>query len=324
LIVNESLRPSFNLALEEYVLTDMDIDAIILWRNSKAVIVGNNQNTAEEIDSDYVKANGIAVLRRLSGGGAVFHDPGNVNFTFIHKLGAGDFNNYRKFTDPIIGYLDELGVKAALQGRNDLAIDGLKFCGNAQAVRKGRIMHHGCILYDADFGHLARALKPRESKMESKGIKSVRKRVTNIASHMVSPMPAEDFFNGLANYFMRQAPGIEPYKLLQSDIAAAEKISREKYKTWEWNFGNSPRYNMEYELRYAFGTVGAKVFVERGVINDIHIFGDFFGMLDKSWLESAVIGVRHDKDTVKNALEGLNIGDYISGMTVEQFAELIC
>ncbi|MDR1509088.1 MAG: lipoate--protein ligase [Synergistaceae bacterium] len=324
LIINESLRPPFNLALEEYVLTDMDIDAIILWRNSKAVIVGGNQNTAGEIDADYVKANGIAVVRRLSGGGAVFHDPGNVNFTFIHKLGGGDFSNYEKFTDPIVGYLAELGVYAELQGRNDLVIDGLKFCGNAQAVRKDRIMHHGCILYSADFGHMARALKPREAKMESKGIKSVRKRVTNIADHMASPMPVEDFFSGLANYFMLHAPGIKPYELLQSDIAAAEKISREKYETWEWNFGHSPRYNIEYERRYAFGTVGAKVFAEQGVISGIHIFGDFFGMLDKSGLESAVIGTRHDRDAVKNALEGLNIGDYILGMTSEQFAELIC
>jgi lipoate-protein ligase A len=324
LIVNESLRPHFNLALEEYVLTGTDIDAIILWRNSRAVIVGSNQNTAAEIDADYARANDIAVARRLSGGGAVFHDPGNVNFTFIHKLGDGDFSNYRKFTDPIVGYLAELGVKAELQGRNDLVIEGLKFCGNAQAVRKERIMHHGCILYSADFGHLERALKPRESKMESKGIKSVRKRVTNIADHMASPIPVEDFLGGLANYFLKHSPGVKPYTLSASDIAAAEKISREKYGTWEWNFGHSPSCGIEREHRYAFGAVGAKVLADHGVINEIHIFGDFFGMLDKSGLESALIGVRHDKGAVKSALEGLNIGGYINGMTADQFADLIC
>jgi lipoate-protein ligase A len=263
-------------------------------------------------------------VRRISGGGAVFHDPGNVNFTFIHKLSGGDFSNYGKFTEPIVGYLAELGVKAELQGRNDLVIDGLKFCGNAQAIRKERIMHHGCILYSADFGHLERALKPRDSKIESKGIKSVRKRVTNIADHMASPMPVEDFYNGLANYFTKQVPGIKPYKLLARDIAAAEKISREKYETWEWNYGNSPRYNAEYERRYDFGTVGAKIFAERGIVNEIRIFGDFFGILEKSGLESAIIGVRHDRDAVKNALEGTNIDAYINGMTAEQFADLIC
>jgi lipoate-protein ligase A len=324
LIANESLRPHFNLALEEYILTGTDINAIILWRNSEAVIVGSNQNTVSEIDADYVRTNGIAVVRRLSGGGAVFHDPGNVNFTFIHKLRGGDFSNYRKFTEPIVGYLAELGVKAELQGRNDLVIDGLKFCGNAQVVRKERIMHHGCILYSADFGHLERALRPRESKMESKGIKSVRKRVTNIADHMASPIPAKDFYNGLASYFSKHLAGVKPYKLSAGDIASAEKISREKYETWEWNFGHSPRCNIEYERRYDFGAVGAKVFVDRGVIIEIHIFGDFFGMLDKSRLESAIVGVRHNKEAVKSALEGLNINDYILGMTAARFADLIC
>jgi lipoate-protein ligase A len=324
LILNESMRPHYNLALEEYFLTRMDMNVIILWRNSASVIIGGNQNAAGEIDSDYVRANGIPVVRRLSGGGAVFHDPGNVNFTFIRKLNSGDFNNYEKFTEPIIGYLAELGVRARLHGRNDLVIDGLKFCGNAQAVRKERIMHHGCILYNADFGRLERALRPRAVKMESKGIKSVRKRVTNIARHMDNPIPVEDFFKGLANYFIKHAPGIEQYELLPGDTAAAEELSREKYETWEWNFGNSPRYNMENERRYSFGVVGVKVFVEGGVIKDIRFFGDFFGIFDKSGLESAIIGVNHDKEAVSNALAGLDIDGYISGMTSEQIASLIC
>jgi lipoate-protein ligase A len=324
LVINSDLRPEFNLALEEYALTEMGMDMIILWRNSAAVIVGRNQNAVEEIDALYVKENGISVVRRQSGGGAVFHDLGNVNFTVIGKLEGDDFNNYRKFTAPIIGYLAELGVKAEFQGRNDLVIDGMKFCGNAQAVKNGRIMHHGCILYSADTSRLAGALRPRPGKIESKGVKSVRKRVTNIADHLPSPIPVEDFLSGLADYFMKRVSGILPYELTEGDIAAAEKLMREKYATWEWNFGRSPAYNMEREERYDFGTVSAKLFVERGSIQEIHIFGDFFGLLDKTELEKALTGVRHERESIKAALECVDPGAYISGITASQLAELIC
>jgi lipoate-protein ligase A len=323
LIINRGLQPAFNLALEEHALTAMDADVIILWRNSAAVIIGSNQNALEEIDADYVATNGITVVRRQSGGGAVFHDLGNVNFTVIHGLGGDDFNNYRKFTEPIIGYLEELGVKAEFEGRNDLAIDGMKFCGNAQAVKRNRIMHHGCILYSADFGHLARALRPSRAKIESKGIKSVRKRVTNVADHLPSPAPVEGFFDGLADYFARRVPGVVPYALTDGDIAATERLAREKYSTWEWNFGRSPAYNMERECRTASGTVSVKLLVERGVIKEINIFGDFFGLLDRSGIESALAGTRHESGAIRRALGGVDVGSYISGMTASELAEII-
>jgi lipoate-protein ligase A len=324
LIINGDLRPAFNLALEEYALLEMGMDVIILWRNSAAVIIGNNQNAMEEIDLGYVKENGISVVRRQSGGGAVFHDLGNVNFTVINRLGDDDFSNYRKFTEPIIGYLAELGVKAELEGRNDLVINGMKFCGNAQAVKNGSIMHHGCILYSADFGRLAGALRPRAAKIESKGVKSVRKRVTNIADHMPSPMPVEDFLRGLADYFTRRTPGVKPYELTCRDIAATERLALGKYSTWEWNFGKSPAYNMERERRYGFGIVNAKLFVERGMIGDVHIYGDFFGVLDKSGLESVIRGLKHDRDAVRKELERIDLNSYISGMTADELSDLVC
>jgi lipoate-protein ligase A len=324
LIVNEDLRPQFNLALEEYALTEMSMDVTMLWRNSAAVIIGSNQNAVEEIDLDYVRDNDIAVIRRQSGGGAVFHDLGNVNFTVIHKLGDDDFNNYRKFTEPIIEYLAELGVKAELQGRNDLVIDGMKFCGNAQAVKRGRIMHHGCILYSADFSRLAGALRPREAKIVSKGVKSVRKRVTNIADHMKTPMPVEDFLKGLAGYFMKRAERITSYSLTADDLYSAERLSRNKYSTWEWNFGRSPAYNMEKERRYDFGTVEAKLWVENGVVCSINIYGDFFGILDKSGLERLTIGARHEREALREALKGADVDSYIHGMTEDMWLDLIC
>ena len=324
LIINKTTDPHFNLALEEYALTKMNRDMIILWRNAKAVIVGKNQNTIEEVDMGFLTANSIPVIRRQSGGGAVFHDMGNINFTFIHSKGEDDFDNYAKFTAPIIAYLDTLGVRAELEGRNDLVIEGRKFCGNAQAARGGRIMHHGCILYSADFTDLAGALKPREIKIESKGVKSVRKRVTNIADHMTDPMTAEDFFLGLADYFMKNTAGIERYELSSEDIAQTQKLADEKYRTWEWNYGSSPACNIRNSQKYSFGIVEVMMTVEKGIIKDINIFGDFFGEQDKSGLEDIIRGTKHDKEAIEKAASHIQPYSFISGMTTDMLSELIC
>ncbi|MDR3332915.1 MAG: lipoate--protein ligase [Synergistaceae bacterium] len=324
LVVNKSDRPFFNLALEEYALTRLGLDVIILWRNARAVIIGCNQNAVEEVDAEFTRANGIPIVRRQSGGGAVFHDLGNVNFTVIHEMRGDDFNNYAKFTSPIIDYLATLGVRAELQGRNDLLIDGMKFCGNAQAVKKGRIMHHGCILYSADFTDLARALKPRSIKIESKSVKSVRKRVTNIADHMKNPIPVEDFFAGLALYFMENSEDITPYELTDFDIAETERLTEEKYSTWEWNFGKSPDYNVSNVRRYGYGIVETRLMVEEGMIKDAGIYGDFFGMTDKSELERRLLGLRHEREAITASLEGFDVGACISGMTTEELLDLLC
>ncbi|MDR1917084.1 MAG: lipoate--protein ligase [Synergistaceae bacterium] len=322
LIINTNTSPQFNLALEEYVLTGMEIETIILWRNSKAVIIGNNQNAASEIDMDYVSEHNIPVIRRQSGGGAVFHDLGNVNFTIIQTVKRGDFSNYTLFTSPIIQFLATLGVRASLKGRNDLVIDDMKFCGNAQAMKKGRIMHHGCILYSADFSDLGNALKPRDIKIESHGVKSVRSRVTNIAHHMENPIPVEEFFALMADFFMA-LDGIEPYELNDLDIEATERLAREKYSSWEWNFGKSGAYNMERSARYSYGIVDVRLSVEFGVMRDLHIYGDFFGILDKSELEGLMRNIRHERGSIREALRQTDIDMYISGMTVDEWVELI-
>ncbi|MDR1471025.1 MAG: lipoate--protein ligase [Synergistaceae bacterium] len=321
LIINNNTSPQFNLALEEHVLTGMDIETIILWRNSKSVIIGLNQNAESEIDAEYVSSRGIPVVRRQSGGGAVFHDLGNVNFTVIQAAKHGDFSNYELFTSPVIRFLATLGVSASLKGRNDLVINGMKFCGNAQAVRRGRIMHHGCILYSADFSDLSRALKPRDIKIESHGVKSVRSRVTNIADHMPSPMPVGEFFSRMADFFI--SSGIEPYELAPADIEAAERLAGEKYSSWDWNFGKSPAYNVRRVARYPYGIVEARLSVERGTIRDARIYGDFFGVLDKSGLEELMRGLRHERAAIKSALGGVDVGSYISGMTADEWIDLV-
>lgn len=322
LIINKRTDPYFNLALEEYMLTCTSLDAIMLWRNERSVIIGCNQNAVEELDVDFVRRGGVIVVRRQSGGGAVFHDLGNINFTVIHALGDDDFSNYSKFTAPICDFLRTLGIDAKLEGRNDLTISGLKFSGNAQAVKKGRIMHHGTILYNADFGELGQALKPRDVKIASKGVKSVRARVTNVASHLENPPSAEDFFEKLADYFLKSVDDIEPYELTSEDIAETERLAKEKYSSWEWSYGRSPVYTFENSARFPFGLVDLRLKVERGVIRQADIFGDFFGIRDICGLTALLDGLRHDRAEVAGAMREVPLGDYISGMTTEDFITL--
>ena len=321
LIINPFTDPAFNLALEEYLLTKKQQALIMLWRNSGSVIIGRNQNTLAEINLDFVRAHHIPVVRRLSGGGAVFHDCGNINFTLIHPIEAGDFSNYDKFTKPIRDFLQSLGVPAVLQGRNDLTVDGKKISGNAQAAKGGLILHHGTLLFAADVSRLAGALRPQAAKIESKGIRSVRARVANISDYLPASMSADVFLERLAAYFRAQNPDLTDYTLEQSDIAAAEQLVREKYGTWEWNFGSSPRYQYQKSTRFSFGTVALGLQVTDGIITQADIQGDFFGMLDKSALEERLRGAAHRRDAIA-ALLPHNLGDYIAQITVEEFLSL--
>ena len=324
LIRNPSTDPAFNLALEEYMLTRMEEEIACLWRNDNSVIIGRNQNAIQEMDLDYIRDNGITVIRRLTGGGAVFHDLGNINFTFIQNHSAQSFNNYSRFTAPICGYLRTLGVDAQLSGRNDLLVDGMKVSGNAQTIRGGRIMHHGTLLFSLNMSKLVGALRPRAIKIESKGIQSVRSRVTNISSHLAAPMTVEQFLQGLENYLLDTIPGLTARELTGEERAQVEKLVAEKYGTWDWNFGRSPQYQFQRTARYPFGIVDLFLTVKDGVITQLAIYGDFFGMEDKNLLEEHLLGVRHDRQAVLERLEALPAGKVIHGMTNEEFADLLC
>ncbi len=316
--------PAYNLAMEEVMLCGGSTeDVAMLWRNSPAVIIGRNQNAIAEIDLDFVKANGVAVIRRMTGGGAVFHDLGNINFTFIEKCDDAAFNNYDRFTLPVRDYLRSIGAECELSGRNDLTLDGMKISGNAQTVKNGRILHHGTLLFDADLSWLSGALRVRDIKVESRGIKSHRSRVTNIGAHLANRLSPVGFLDGMLDYFEKNMPDAYRMDVTPDEDAAAKKLVAEKYGRWEWNFGESPRFDMHNAVKYDFGVVEASVSVEDGIIAAIRINGDFFGKKEVAELEEALLGARHERESVKNALEGLNLGEYISGMTADELAALI-
>ena len=318
-----SRDPYFNLALEEYVFERMDKSKsyFLLWQNDNTIVVGKYQNTAEEIDQAYVDAHHIRVARRLSGGGAVYHDRGNLNFTFIVDRADAPGLNFKIFVRPVVEALARFGVHAEFTGRNDLTIDGMKFSGNAQYARRGRLLHHGCIMLDSNLTSVADALRVKEAKFASKAVKSVRSRVTTINAHAPAPISMEDFKGALKECAMASGE-LEPCTLTEEDLAAIRKLRDEKYATWAWNYGFSPAYDMRREMKFPAGLVTAHLSAEHGKIKAVRFYGDFFGNGELGELERAMAGLPLDGHLTE-ALEALRVGDYMSGITAEELSRLL-
>ena len=316
LINNTNTNAYFNLAMEEYFLKNTNEDIFLLWQNENSIIVGKNQNTLSEINYDYVKENNIKVVRRLSGGGAVFHDLGNINFTFI-SCNDNSFSDFKKFTMPIVEALKELNVHAEFSGRNDLLIDGQKFSGNAQYNYKNKVMHHGTLLFSSEINDLSNALKVKPSKFQGKSVKSVKSRVTNISSHLDKEMTVLEFKDYLMDFINKRDDNSHFYELNDKDIESINKLVEEKYSTWEWNFGYSPKYSLNNELKYPGGNVEFSLDVHDGLIKDIKFFGDFFGKEDISFIENKLRNVKHNEYSIKSALEDVDINNYFLNCNID-------
>ena len=315
-----SFDSAYNLAFEEYAFERLDPreSYLMLWQNENTIVVGRHQNTAAEINADYVRTHGVKVVRRLSGGGAVYHDLGNLNFTFIMDQ-EGAKLDFELFTRPVLRALAQLGVQAELSGRNDLTIAGRKFSGNAQYARRGRVMHHGTLMFDSRLDTLTQALRPSDSKLEGKAVQSVRSRVTNIREHTDSTM--EDFRAALLTALFPKGLAAQP--LSESALAEIDALRREKYDTWDWTYGQSPPYTQRREARFPFGSVELLLDVRGGYIHTAKFYGDFFGETDITALEQALTGVRPAPEAVADAVRALDVGRFISGMTVEHLLQLL-
>ena len=308
----------FNLAAEEYMLRYFSDNCFMLWRNEPSVIVGRHQNTLAEINVDFVKQNHIKVVRRLSGGGAVFHDLGNLNFTFIENAKNDRFIDFQKYTQPIITVLQSLDVDARFEGRNDLVIDGKKFSGNAEHVFRGRVLHHGTLLFASELTDLSGALNANPAKFTDKAIKSVRSRVTNISSHLKQPLELEEFRDMVLRYMMDNYPDCKPYSYTNTDITAINKLRDEKYVTWDWNFGQSPGYNMVNSLLTGGGHLEIHLDVQNGIIRCARILGDFFNIGDIAELELLLTGTPHKETSLRQKLKQINLSDYLVNITEDE------
>lgn len=320
-----STDPYYNLALEEYVfnLLPRTNEYFILWQNDNSIIVGKHQNTIEEINLPYVQEKQIRVARRLSGGGAVYHDLGNLNYTFIMDAAANAQLDLSSFCIPVIQALSRLEIEAKLSGRNDITIDGKKFSGSAQYLRTNRVMHHGTLMFDSNLAVLAQALNVSPDKIESKGIKSVRSRVTNIREHLKKDMMTQEFKEVIRRY-ITQANQMLPYDFTQEDRASIEKIRQQRYATWDWNFGISPAYSIRKERRVeGCGKIQVFMDIEKGAISAFTTRGDYFAAGDAAELEQAVLGCRVNEPALKTVLSGLNIDSYFKNLTAEELIQII-
>lgn len=321
---------SVNIALETYLVENRLVDEPILlfYINEPSIIIGRNQNTIEEVNQAYVEEKGITVVRRMSGGGAVYHDLGNFSFCFI-KDDDGSFRDFASFTKPVIEALHKMGATSAeLQGRNDLLIDGRKFSGNAMYAKNGRMTAHGTIMFKSDLEEVTRALKPNKAKIESKGIKSVRSRVTNIEPYVdeqYKNLSTEEFRDLilLEIFGVEKREDVKEYHLTEEDWQKVYAIREERFGNWDWNYGKSPAFDIKESHKFPFGLVDFRFNVKGGKIVEARIFGDFFGLGDIQDVEQQLIGVKYDRASVSDVLKNIDINKYFGNVTADDLVGVL-
>ena len=321
---NNITDPTLNLAMEEYVLKNLPAEEsyFLFYVNRPSIIVGKNQNTIEEVNKTYVDEKGIDVVRRISGGGAVYHDTGNLNFSFITDDDGNSFHNFKKFTEPIVQALQSLGVNAEMTGRNDIQVGAAKISGNAMVKVKDRMFSHGTLMLNSELDEVQNALKVNPAKIKSKGIKSVRKRVANIEEFLNEPINIDQFKQIILKTIFGEQQ-VEEYILTDEDWKNIEKLSNEKYRTWDWNYGKNPKYNFEREEKFDRGFIQIKFDVKKGKIEHAKIFGDFFGEGDITELEHVLEGCLHDFNHLEEALANYDLYHYFGDIDRNEILRLM-
>lgn len=317
--------PYVNLALEEYAVRNLDLEDsayLLFYVNRPSIIIGKNQNTLEEINHRYVEAEGIHVVRRISGGGAVYHDLGNLNFSFIRKMARGALLNFEKFTEPVVRVLRELGVPAELTGRNDIVADGRKVSGNAQFTTALRMFSHGTLLFASELERVQEALTVKIGKIESKGLKSVRSRVANVSEFLDAPMPLEEFRERLLRgIFGTSAAPVR--QLTDEEWEAVHALADSKYRQWDWNYGESPDFNLQKVHRFPIGEIDCRLDVHNGHIRGLKVYGDFLGLGEISELERALTGAPYSRQGLQQAIEPLDLDHYFGGLSHAELIDLL-
>jgi len=318
--------PSYNLAMEQYVFDCLPRDRMyfMLWQNGNAIIVGKYQNTISEINEEAVRERGIRVVRPpppRRGGGPPRARP---RATFITDADGSGTLDMKLFCEPVVRTLAALGVKAEVNGRNDITIDGKKFSGNSQYLRQGRVMHHGTIMFDSDLSVVGEALRVDPTKIQTKGIRSVRSRVTNVAEHLPERVTLPEFRRILLENILRENPG-EEYPLTPDDLAAVEKLRAERYATWEWNYGKSPACTMLRRRRVdGCGLIEAYITVEHGLVSAVTFKGNFFSAEEPEALAAHFVGHTPDRAGYTAALDGVETARYFAGLQTDELIDILC
>ena len=310
--------PYFNLASEEYLLKQFQEDVFLLYRNLPSIVVGKHQNTLSEINLPYVQEREILVARRISGGGTVFHDEGNLNFAFFTTGIEGELVDYKRATQPVIEALGEMGLKVRLGKRNELLLRGLKISGTASHVYKHRVLHHGTLLFSSELEHLGAALNTERDKFTDRAVKSIPSTVANVRDFLAEPMDMEQFQERILNHVLNLNEKNRIYKFSETDINEISSLRESKFSTWEWNFGYSPRYQYSKSISFGGGRIDINMNVEKGVIRELKLQGDFTSRKEILSLEKMFSGTIHDPETMRVQLSGIKVSDYIVGLENEE------
>ena len=319
-----SIDPYYNLAFEEYILTNRtDGDYLMLWQNDNTVVIGANQNTEEEINKAFIDEHHINVVRRATGGGAVYHDLGNLNYSFITDVDEAARLSLDRFTEPVVSALRGLGLDAHASGRNDILIGEHKVSGTAQRILGKRILHHGTLLFDSDPSLIAGALKVDPGKFKAKSSKSVRSRVGNIRELLgtESDMTITEFWDYLKEEL--SGSGFLQEELPPEAITQIEELRRTKYSTWEWNYGKSPAYDMVNSDRFDGGGLEVRLSVRKGVITDIAFYGDYMSRTSSEELIEMLKGCAYREADVASCLDMIDISDLFGSITGDEVLQVI-
>ena len=318
-----SQNPYYNLAFEEYVLTHRtEGDYLLLWQNDNTIVVGQNQNTEAEINRPFVEEHHINVVRRSTGGGAVYHDLGNLNYSFITDAGDKESISIARFTHPVVEALKGLGLQAEASGRNDILVEGRKVSGTAQRLCGNRILHHGTLLFDANPDMVAGALQVDPEKFRSKSTKSVRSRIGNIRSFLREDMTLPAFWEYLRTALAQGA--FQETTLTEEELREVQRLRDEKYATWDWNYGKSPAYDMVNHRRFAGGTLEVHMNVRSGVIREIAFSGDFLSRRELAPVTEALCGCAVEPESVDRVLHQFPLEEYFGTITAEEVRDTVC
>jgi lipoate-protein ligase A len=322
-IENNNRDPYQNHGLEEWLMDEMNEDCFMLWHNEKAILLGRNQNYYNEINIAYAKEHNIKIVRRITGGGTVFTDEGNLMFTFISCEGKKDFTDFKKFTKPILNALQRLGVPAVFSGRNDLTIDGKKISGNAQCRYKDKVLHHGTLMFDANTEELAQALNVKEIKLKGKGVSSVKSHVANISNYLNEKMSIEQFRQCLLQMIMEEVDDAIEFKLSEMQWQEVRERTYKKHGTKEWIYGFQPNFKFHKETKFLGGIVEVFLDIRRNKVADIKIYGDFFSDGDINEIEDEMRGVEYEEQAVRNVLNNFSVKKYFGQITRDELVTAI-